>query len=85
MQKIGIVVPQRPEYGNAYWTLQRKFDSGFHLVEVTDEQLEELRADPIVTVLESAALDAAVAAQATAPEVETAPVSDKPGKPMKRS
>lgn len=82
-QKVGIVIPKRPQFGDAYWAIQRRFDSGFHVVEVDERELAELQADPVATLVEGAALDAAIEAQ-TAPTVEAEPEAAKPGKPMKR-
>ena len=84
--QIGILIPKRPEFGNAYWCLQRKFDSGFHVVDVTEAQLAELKADPVAQVVEGDAMKAHMAPAVSKPEAAAeAPVAEeKPGKPMKR-
>lgn len=82
MKKVGIVIPKRPEFGNAYWAIQRRFESGFHVVDVTDAQLEELKADPVAQVVEGEAMEAQMAAAAAPAPVEPPPAA--PGKPMKR-
>jgi hypothetical protein len=78
--KVGILIPKRPEYGNAYWCLQRKFESGLHVVEVDERQLSELRADSVVQVVDAAELESATAASDEKPSDE----KPSPGKPMKR-
>jgi hypothetical protein len=80
--QVGIVVPKRPEFHDTYWVLQRKFFSGFHVVDVDERQLAELRADPVVSLVEGTELEASLTAatEPSAPVVEP----EKPGKPMKR-
>lgn len=89
--RVIVTVPPRPEFGNAYYSLQRKFDSGAHVIDVTDAQLEELRREPVISVVTQEELDAQVAAT-KAPEPppggdkppEKQPEPSGPGKPMKR-
>lgn len=88
--RVIVTVPPRPEYGNAYYSLQRKFESGAHVIDVTDAQLEELRREPVISVVTQEELDAQVAAT-KAPEPdptgkppEKQPEPSGPGKPMKR-
>jgi len=96
--KVGIVVPKRPQFGDAYWAIQRKFDSGLTVVELDDateegqRQLAELRADPVLTLLEGDAVVAQQAADevlakaaAEAEAVKSKAAEASPGKPMKRS
>lgn len=85
--KVIVTVPPRPEYGNAYYALQRKFDTGAHVLEVTDEQLAELREQPVINVVTQAELDAAEASkpsESSEPEGDPAAEPKGPGKKMKR-
>lgn len=52
--RVLITVPKRPQFGDAYYALQRRFDSGSHEIEVTAAQLLELKGDPVITVVELA-------------------------------
>lgn len=86
MATVGIVIPNRPEYGNAYYALQRKWDSGGpYVIEVDEAQLAELRADPVLTLIEDAdALAKVQAATKAEADAQAALDAAKPGKPMKR-
>lgn len=88
--RVIITVPPRPEFGNAYYTLQRRFDSGAHVLDVTEAQLAELKLEPVINVVTQAELDAQTAALEPVKPTEK-PEGDKPpekpegpGKPMKR-
>ena len=84
MPKVIITVPPRPEFGNAYWALQRKFDVGATVLDVTDEQLAELQGQPVISVtLVSDVLAAPVATVTGDPDATTV-VPSSPGKPLKR-
>lgn len=86
--RVIVTVPPRPEFGNAYYSLQRKFDSGAHVIDVTDAQLEELRREPVISVVTQDELDAQVAATKPPDSDPTKPPEKPepsgPGKPMKR-
>jgi hypothetical protein len=88
--RVIITVPPRPEFGNAYYSLQRRFESGAHVLDVTEAQLAELKLEPVINVVTQAELDAQAAAMEPVKPPEKQPEGDKPpedkgpGKPMKR-
>ena len=52
--KVSIVIPERKEFPG-YWALGIFFLAGTHPVEVTEAQLAELKADPVLKVLDGSA------------------------------
>jgi hypothetical protein len=85
MPKVIVTVPQRPEFGNAYWALQRKFDTGATVLDVSDAELAELQGQPVIGVtLVSDLADAVAPAVVDAAAVDASDTSKSPGKPAKR-
>lgn len=88
--RVIITVPPRPQYGNAYYVLQRKFESGSHVLEVDEKQLAELQAELAVGVIgvttEEEFLSASAVATKDEPKTHAAPAEEPkgPGRPMKR-
>lgn len=72
--KVTISIPVRQGFPG-YWALQKFFAPGTHEVEVTEAQLAELKADPVLKVM-----DEAEAAPAAVEVKAEEPVS--PGKPF---
>lgn len=79
--KVQITIPKRPEFGNAYWAIQRRFESGIHVVEVNERELAELREDPVLGLVESAELEAKMAAETEPPGDPSAPPAPPPADP----
>lgn len=90
MPKVIVTVPPRPEFGNAFWAMQRKFDSGATVLEVTDEQLAELQGQPVIAVTlvsdvtDSAMVDPAAIDASAKAAADAADAAKNPGKPQKR-
>ncbi len=88
--RVIITVPPRPEFDNAFWAIQKRFPSGTTVLDVTDEELLELQAAPVIgltiasdvaTPAGDPATDAAAKAAADAAATDAA---KSPGKPLKR-
>jgi hypothetical protein len=83
MATVAITIPQRPQYNNAYWVLQRRFESGGpYLLDVTEAQLAELKADPVLTLIEDTAAVLSIDAARPAPAAAAPDVPKT--KPLKR-
>lgn len=91
MPKVIVTVPPRPEFGNAYWALGRKFNAGATVLDVSDDELVDLKGQPVMSVtLVSDVMDHAASVHPDAAEtaakaaVDAAEAAKNPGKPLKR-
>lgn len=82
---VFITVPKRRDWPS-YWCLQKEFQPGSYQLEVTDQQLAELKEDPVIVLSMSPPTEIKVAAsKVNAGGAEFEPAEEVIGKKLKVS